>query len=212
MQPKEIARLDPHYADEKGFAEFAARRRLHEATIQLNTVAEQQGQPVSQDEFFLKARIFEMLCLDEPPHEAFFEARVLPPHDTFTTPEGATVPSRLLVVDARHPLAENTDEPKPSRRNRAYFLLLGENPLRTGEPTDILPYFVVSEREITGKDQPDETLHHMASTVFYSPHISGWPLHRGPDPEHVYEPEAYAAMAAELELAVSRLTGEADGS
>ncbi len=205
MQPRNLEKLDPFYADQRGFVEFVAKRQLHEATTQLNGIVERCGEPVAAD--VLHSKIFKMLCVDDPSAidsnpETFFEAKLLPPHDTFTTPQGWAVPSRFLAIDTYHPIAEDADEPNPEQLIRGYFIVFGDGPPQ--EPSDVLPYYVVSNREITARGEPGEKLHHESSAVFYSP-ADAWPLHYGNEPVPVHEPRPYEAMVAELELAVSRL-------
>lgn len=204
MKPEQIKLLDPHYANAMEFAINDPMRALHDATAKLNDVLAMQGEPIDVNTSVFDY-IQQFLTLGDG-YEAFLEAHILPPHDSFTLEGGRTVPSRFLVVDARNP-QDNPDSTdlNPSTRIRAYFLLLGENPLAAGEPYDILPYFVVSQREITGKGTPEETLHHMASNVFYARSDGGWPLDIRTAPQRVHETTPYEVMATEMQGAVAKL-------
>lgn len=207
MKPEQIKQLDPHYADRNEFAASDPMRALHDATIQLNDILDAQGQPVDvNDSVFDYIQQFLTLGDDD---EAFLEAYVLPPHDSFTLvggrEDGRVVESRFLVVDARNPYDnQDSTNPNPSTRIRAYFLVFGPTQV-PGDPADILPYYVVSDREITGKGTPGETLHHMTSRVFYAPSDGGWPLDISIEPQRITEEAPYEAMAAEMQGAITRL-------
>lgn len=207
MQSGEIERLDPHYATEMGFARNEAIRNLHNVTTQLNNVVDEKGQFVDTDKnLALFYYIRQYLKLDRM-HEAFFEARLLPPHDSFIAEDGRSVPSHFLVVDARNPYDDSEEtQPNPRMQIRAYFLLLGEDLLSRGDGSSICPYYVVSDREITSEGTDHEEFNN-ASHVFYVRHDGEWPLDAGIEPSRINDrTEPYEIMGAELQLALDRLT------
>lgn len=181
MQPKEMQRLDPNYTADRGFAEFMPGREvLRQAVGELDEIVWQRGKPLTDPRLDLGLICQRLTLEDGSNDEAFMETWLLPPHDSFTSPDGTEVPSRFLVVDTRNPF--NVNSTNPQERLRSYFLLIGNvqpTPAHQDPNDFFFPYYVVSERRLPGADPISDGPPEVPPYIFYVVDSPRYPLFRG---------------------------------
>lgn len=216
MQPKELARLEPFWAAEANIAPSAEMIRLNAAVEALDAWAdEREWQLIEVGDSYLT----DALTLDDAEEEASLRTFLMPVHDTFEH-EGKTYESQFLVVDARNPSVGELDEAYPDQIITAYFLLVC--PKDAPRWPDRLPqelrscvvpsYIVVSQdfQDRPGVPQKDVL---RGSAYVYRAYTDGiWPLAFSTPsqvrPERVCDMKTYDLMAAEVELALARLSSQ----
>lgn len=200
MERKVIGQLDKVFAHVMEHEPSILMYELHKGAQSLRQLVDAKAESVNPSRVVIAFMDEIKFRLNLEQEEAFLELKVLPPHISHeTNPDHET--SRFLMVNARSSyLGEKANNPNPTCRIRAFFLLLGEESFGRMNFDSIFPQFVVTDATSENRVPARH------SYLFHASPIGNYPIGGKVPPRLITEEVPYGHMAQEMALAEAVLT------